>query len=89
MVRFPIIAVENAGKGYTYKPTVEIIESDTELYVDSNTIGVPQSIKIIRNGGAFHLDKTVASSFTSHIYCCTRRDHLQRKLLVDSKKERL
>lgn len=71
--KISIISVENAGKGYTYKPTVEIIESDAELYVDSNTIGVPQSIKIVRNGGAFHLDKTVASSFTSHFAVALKR----------------
>ena len=71
--KISIISVENAGKGYTYKPTVEIIESDAELYVDSNTIGVPQSIKIVRNGGAFHLDKTVASSFTSHFTVALKR----------------
>ena len=71
--KISIIAVENAGKGYTYKPTVEIIESNAELYVDSNTIGVPQSIKIIRNGGAFHLDKTVASSFTSQFTVALKR----------------
>ena len=71
--KISIIAVENAGKGYTYKPTVEIIESNAELYVDSNTIGVPQSIKITRNGGAFHLDKTVASSFTSQFTIALKR----------------
>ena len=34
-------------------------------YVQSNSIGVPQSITLINNGGAFHLDNTVSSSFTS------------------------
>ena len=60
------ITVKNAGTGYTYAPVVDIIESDLEGYVESNTIGVPQSVNIIRNGGAFHLDKTVASKFTSN-----------------------
>ncbi|CAR63348.1 strucutural protein [Synechococcus phage S-RSM4] len=59
------ITVANPGSGYTYAPTIEIVESDVEAYVDSNTIGIPQSVSIIRNGGAFHLDKTVASNFTS------------------------
>ena len=59
------ITVENPGRGYTYAPVIEIVEGDVEAYVDSNTIGVPQSINIIRNGGAFHLDKTVSSTFSS------------------------
>ena len=57
--------VSNPGSGYTSAPIVDIIESDVEAYVESNTIGVPQSISIVRNGGAFHLDKTVSSIFTS------------------------
>ena len=59
------ITVENPGRGYTYAPVIEIVEGDVEAYVDSDTIGVPQSINIIRNGGAFHLDKTVSSTFSS------------------------
>ena len=59
------ITVENSGRGYTYAPKIEIVEGDVEAYVDSTTIGVPQSISITRNGGAFHLDKTVASTFST------------------------
>ena len=59
------MTVKNPGKGYTYTPKIEIIESDLESYVESNSIGIPQSVSIIRNGGAFHLDKTVSSTFTS------------------------
>ena len=59
------ITVDNPGRGYTYAPVIEIVESDVEAYVDSNTIGVPQSINIIKNGGAFHLDRTVASTFST------------------------
>lgn len=59
------ITVTDPGFGYTYAPTIEIIESDIEAYVSSNTIGIPQSISITRNGGAFHLDKTISSKFTS------------------------
>ena len=60
------ITVADRGKGYTYAPKIEIIEEDVEAYVDSDTIGIPQSISILKNGGAFHLDKTVSSSFTSN-----------------------
>ena len=60
------ITVENVGRGYTFAPEIEIIEGDVEAYVDSDSIGVPKSISITRNGGAYHLDKTVASTFTSN-----------------------
>ena len=59
------ITVENPGKNYTYTPTIRIIEGDTDLFAESSEIGVPRSVNIIRNGGAFHLDKTVSSTITS------------------------
>ena len=59
------ITVNKPGKGYTFAPEIEIIEGDVEAYSESNTIGVPQSVSIIKNGGAFHLDKTVSSDFNS------------------------
>jgi len=59
------ITVDNPGRGYTYAPSIEIIEGDVEVYVESSTIGLPQSINIIRNGGSFHLDRTVSSEFSS------------------------
>ena len=59
------ITVDYPGRGYTFAPEIEIIESDLDAYVNSSSIGVPQSVSISKNGGAFHLDKTVSSSFTS------------------------
>ena len=60
------ITIKNPGRGYTFAPEIAIIEGDVKLYADSETIGVPQSLKITNNGGAFHLDKTVASTFNSN-----------------------
>jgi len=59
------IVVSSPGKGYTYTPTIRIIESDVQAYVSSSTIGIPQSVNIIQNGGGYHEDKTVASSYSS------------------------
>lgn len=59
------ITVKNAGKGYTKAPEIRIIEGSLGAYAQSNSIGIPQSINIINNGGGFHLDKTVSSKFTS------------------------
>ena len=60
------ITVDNAGKGYTFKPDIVIIEGDVEAYAESTSIGVPKSVNITTNGGAFHLDKTVSSTFNSN-----------------------
>jgi hypothetical protein len=59
------ITVDNPGKGYTFAPEISIVEGSVEAYAESTSIGIPQSVTILKNGGAFHLDKTVSSSFTS------------------------
>ena len=60
------MTVDKPGRGYTFAPEIKIIESDVKAYANSNSIGVPKSIKITKNGGGFHLDKTVSSTFTSN-----------------------
>ena len=60
------ITVENVGRGYTYAPEIIIVEGQVEAYVESTSIGVPQSVRITSNGGAFHLDETVSSTFRSN-----------------------
>ena len=59
------ITVENPGVGYTYAPEIVIVEADVEAFAESETIGVPRSVSIVNNGGAFHRDRTVASTFNS------------------------
>jgi len=60
------VKVVNAGYGYTYSPTLKVIETDLKIYLGSNNIGVPQNVKIIQNGVNFNNDKTTLSSFTSN-----------------------
>ncbi len=60
------LVLDKPGRGYTFAPEIQIIEGDVEAYATSNSIGVPKSIKITKNGGSFHLDKTVSSTFTSN-----------------------
>jgi len=60
------ITVAKPGRGYTYAPEIIIVEGEVEAYVESTSIGVPQSVRITSNGGAFHLDKTVSSTFRSN-----------------------
>ena len=67
------IVITNPGEGYTYPPSIKVIEGDVQAYAGGNDIGVPVSISIIQNGGSFHLDETVASTFTSK-YTATLKD---------------
>jgi hypothetical protein len=60
------ITVEKPGRGYTYAPEILIVEGEVEAFVESTSIGVPQSVRITSNGGAFHLDETVSSTFRSN-----------------------
>ena len=61
------ITVKNPGRSFTYKPEIEIVEGEVEAYAESATIGIPRSITIVNNGGAYHLDKTVSSTFSSNL----------------------
>ena len=72
------ITLDSPGRGYTFAPKIKIIESDVEAYVESDTIGIPQSVSITDNGGAYHLDKTVASTFTSK-YVVSLKDIVDAK----------
>jgi hypothetical protein len=59
------ILVKNKGKNYSYKPLIKIIESDVEAYYESNTIGTPKSIRIIKNGTGFNRDLTISRKYSS------------------------
>ncbi len=59
------VIVVDGGKNYTYAPKVRIVETDIKIYFASENIGIPQTIKIVENGGSFHADKSEYSSYTS------------------------
>ena len=61
------ITIRSIGKNYTYAPKIKVIETDVKLFASSASIGVPESVTIIRNGGAYHLDNTVASKISSQL----------------------
>ncbi|AMO43110.1 structural protein [Cyanophage S-RIM32] len=60
------IKVVNGGSGYTYPPTIEIYESSVKGFFKSSSIGVPRDISIINNGGSFHTDESILSTYRSH-----------------------
>jgi hypothetical protein len=59
------VTVINPGINFTYKPTVKIVESDVKIYLNSNTIGIPQNVKIVSNGALFNSDKSTLSQYKS------------------------
>ena len=59
------VDVISGGAGYTFAPELRVVEGSSKLYATSNTIGVPQTVKLLFNGGAFHNDKTILSKYTS------------------------
>lgn len=61
------VKVTNNGYGYSYAPTLKVIETDVKIYLGSNNIGIPQNVKIIQNGVDFNNDKTTLPSFTSNV----------------------
>ena len=67
------IKVTNIGIDYKKLPIVTgIIDADgnvdtnVDCYLNSKNIGIPRNIRIINNGGSYHNDKTLNSSFTSN-----------------------
>lgn len=66
------ITVSNRGKGYTYKPSVKIIESGNKLYCYSNTIGTAKSVKILNSGKGFNQDFSIKRSFSTPLFLVLR-----------------
>ena len=67
--------VVNPGSGYTFTPTVEIIETDNKLFFDSSTIGIPQSVKFINYGTFYYDDDSIISSYeTPQVLLLTQFD---------------
>ena len=67
------IKITNIGIDYKKIPIVTgIIDADgnvdntVDCYLNSTNIGVPRNIKIVNNGGSYHNDSTLTSSFTSN-----------------------
>ena len=59
------VKVIKTGYGFTYKPTVRIVESDLKIYLESNNIGLPQNVTINNPGRGFNSDKSQLGSYRS------------------------
>jgi hypothetical protein len=64
--RITKIEIVSPGTGFTYTPTVTVYEGAVKGFFKSTTIGVPQDLSIISNGGSFHTDKSLLSSYRSN-----------------------
>ena len=53
------------GSGYTYTPTIDVIETDNKIFFKSNEIGIPKSVKFIKYGSGYHNDNSIIPFFTS------------------------
>ena len=59
------VRVLKEGSGFTFAPTIRIIESDVTVYLESDTIGVPKNVTINNVGRGFNADSSLQSSFKS------------------------
>ena len=53
------------GSGYTYTPSIEIVETNNKLFFESSEIGTPESIRFVRYGSGYHNDTSILPLFTS------------------------
>ena len=67
------INITNIGIDYNKIPIVtgiydntNTINKDVKCYLNSNDIGIPTSIKILSNGGSYHNDSSLQSTFRSN-----------------------
>ena len=61
------IIVTNKGKNYTYKPTLQVIESDLRVYAKSNSIGVTKNVEIEFSGSGIWNDSSLQRKHSSSI----------------------
>jgi len=59
------VRIVKKGQGFTYKPSVRIIESDIKVYLESNNIGLPKNIQISNPGRGFNADESLLSTYKS------------------------
>lgn len=64
--RITRIDVLSEGSGYTFAPIVSVYEGSVSAFFKSETIGLPQDISIVSNGGSFHNDATIESTYRSN-----------------------
>ena len=59
------VNVIKEGSGFTFAPTVKIIESDVTVYLESNNIGLPKNVTINNVGKGYNADTSLRSYYKS------------------------
>lgn len=59
------VKIIDGGSGFTYTPSIDIIETDNKLFFASNTIGIPNSVRFINYGSAYFNDDSITSAYES------------------------
>ena len=61
-----VAAVLKDGGRYTQPPTVKIVETSVQVYLQSDNIGIPESIKVDNAGYLHNTDNTLLREYCSH-----------------------
>ena len=59
------VKIINPGTGYTYTPSIDIIETNNKLFFTSSNIGVPTSVRFINYGSTYFNDNSIISTYNS------------------------
>ena len=58
--------LKNGGFNYSEPPVVKVVETAVKIYLNSDDIGIPESIKIENSGLLYHTDETLSRQFFSN-----------------------
>jgi hypothetical protein len=58
--------VKNGGFNYSEPPVVKVVETSVKIYLGSDNIGVPESIKVENSGFLYNTDETLSRQFFSN-----------------------
>ena len=58
-------SVKNPGS-YKTAPTIKVVETATKIYLNSNNIGIPESVKIENSGFLYTMDSTLSRNYNSY-----------------------
>ena len=58
--------LKNGGFNYSEPPVVKVVETSVKIYLGSDNIGVPESIKVENSGFLYNTDETLSRQFFSN-----------------------
>lgn len=58
--------LKSGGFNYSEPPVVKVVETSVKIYLGSDNIGIPESIKVQNSGFLYHTDETLSRQFFSN-----------------------